>query len=184
MAENFNERLIIEGCVENDRKCQELLYRKFFPTMRLMCMRYTQDEDRVINIVNDGFLKVFKNAHKFEFKGSLEGWIRRIVYHCLSDYFKKENKYLKFMVFEEKDENVEETGLQNLIVEDILKLINGLPKSSQQVFRLYALEGCPHKEIAERLSISVGTSKWHLNAARTKLKEMILTQNSNQGYAG
>jgi RNA polymerase sigma factor (sigma-70 family) len=178
-----NEREIVEGCVRNERKSQELLYREHFDTMMRMCMRYTNDRDKAMEIVNIGFLKVFQKIHTFQFKGSLEGWIRRLVFHCLSDYYRKNSKYLQFMVFEERDQSSLEKAHSNLYAEDILKMVNTLPPATQEVFRLYAIEGFTHLEISKNVGISVGTSKWHLSNARKILKKLI-DQNNLRQYAG
>lgn len=149
-----------------------------------MCMRYTRDRDRAVAIVNDGFVKVFKKIHQFEHKGSLEGWIRRIVFHSMSDAIKKEAKYLKFMVFEDYDSISSKTALDNLYEEDILKMIEQLPAASADIFILFAVQGYSHKEIAEIKDISVGTSKWHVSDARKKLKEIISRNYNYNSHAG
>ena len=159
--------------MRNDRRTQEAFYRRFFPEMLRMCMRYTRDEDTAIEIVNNGFLRVFKKLHTFAFKGSLEGWVRRLVYHSMADYFRDNARYLHFLVLEERDEIVPERGHDVFYEEEILKAIGALPPVSQQVFRLYAIEGYSHAEIAENLSMSEGTSKWHLSTARQKLRDML-----------
>ncbi|NUO02410.1 MAG: sigma-70 family RNA polymerase sigma factor, partial [Saprospiraceae bacterium] len=84
----YSEKEMVEGCVRNERVWQEALYRRFFPAMIQMCMRYTSDRETAMEIVNAGFLRVFKKLHTFTFSGSLEGWIRRIVFHSISDHFK------------------------------------------------------------------------------------------------
>lgn len=174
----YSERELVEGCLKNDRKTQEVLYRKHFSVMMNMCMRYTKDRDQAMEIVNDGFLKVFKKIDKFSFKGSLEGWIRRLVFHSLSDYFKKNSKYLQFLVFEERETAYQSTQLERMYVEDILKMVEYLPPASKRVFQLYAIDGYTHVEISKNIGISVGTSKWHLASARTKLKQVLATQNT------
>lgn len=179
----YDEREIVEGCVRNERKAQELLYREHFDTMMRMCMRYTNDKDKAMEIVNIGFMRVFQKLHTFEFKGSLEGWIRRLVFHCLSDHYRKNSKYLQFMVFEERDQSTVEKAHSNLYAEDILKMVDTLPPATQEVFRLYAIEGFTHVEISKNTGISVGTSKWHLSNARKILKKLI-DQNNLRQYAG
>ena len=98
MDQPLSERDLVEGCVRNDRIFQERLYRRFFPTMMQMCMRYASDRDEAMLIVNNGFLRVFQKIDTFAFKGSLEGWIRRLVFHSLSDYFKKQPKNVHFLL--------------------------------------------------------------------------------------
>lgn len=181
--QKYNERETVEGCVRNERKAQELLYREHFDTMMRMCMRYTNDRDKAMEIVNIGFLKVFQKLHTFKFKGSLEGWIRRLVFHCLSDHYRKNSKYLQFMVFEDRDQSSIEKAHSNLYAEDILKMVDTLPPATQEVFRLYAIEGFTHVEISKNVGISVGTSKWHLSNARKILKKLI-DQNNLRQYAG
>jgi RNA polymerase sigma factor (sigma-70 family) len=169
----YTEQELVSGCATNDRRTQEALYRHFFPEMLRMCRRYTRDEDTAIEITNNGFLRVFKKIHLFEHKGSLEGWIRRLVYHCMADYYRQNARYLHFLVLEDHDNSVPERGLESFYEADILSAIKTLPPTSQEVFRLYAIEGFSHAEIAESLKMSEGTSKWHLSTARQKLRELI-----------
>lgn len=165
----------MEGCLRNDRYYQELLYRKYFQNMMRMGMRYANDKEQAMDIVNNGFMRVFKKIEYYSFKGSLEGWIRKLVYHSMADYFRKKNKQIRFLELEDRDDPVEQEALSNLYVEDIISLVEHLPPATQQVFKLYAIEGYKHHEIADKLGISDGTSKWHLSSARKKLKELIKT---------
>jgi len=171
-------KAVIKGCCNNDRASQEKLYKHFFPAMMRMCLRYTQDRENAMLIVNDGFLKVFKKINQFEHKGSLEGWIRRIVYHAISDYFKKESRQIKFLEFENYDKKIEPQAIGELYEQDLLSLLDQIPKTSAEVFVLYAIKGFAHKEIAEQKSISVGTSKWHLSEARKRL-QLLITEQEN-----
>ncbi len=189
MAQNpqqHTEQEIVAGCVANSRYYQELLYRKYFPVMLRMCMRYTEDRDVALEIINNGFLKVFQKIDSFTFSGSLEGWIRRVVFHCLSDYFRQNStRKFDFLELDGRDAPTRSSALSNLYLEDILSLVDRLPDVSQKVFRLYAIEGYTHAEIGELLSMSEGTSKWYLSIARKELKEMINRQLNNQrNYAG
>lgn len=171
---SYTEEELVAGCVRNERRAQEQFYRKFFPEMLRMCLRYTRDEDTALEIVNNGFLRVFKKLHTFAFKGSLEGWVRRLVYHSMADYFRENARYLNFLVLEERDNAVPERGHESFYEEDILKVVSKLPPMSQEVFRLYAIEGYSHAEVAESLQISEGTSKWHLSTARQKLRDQLI----------
>lgn len=169
----YTDQELVEGCVLNDRRAQEALYRRFFPEMMRMCMRYARDEDTAIEMANNGFLRVFKKLHTFAFRGSLEGWVRRLVYHSMADYFRDNERYLHFLVLEEYDKAIPESTHDPFCEEDILKAVRTLPPVSQEVFRLYAIEGYSHAEIADNLGISEGTSKWHLSTARQKLREQL-----------
>ncbi len=172
----YTDQELVEGCTANDRRTQEVLYRRFFPEMLRMCLRYTRDEDTATEIVNNGFLRVFKKIHTFAFKGSLEGWVRRLVYHSMADYYRDNARYLHFLVLEERDQVVHERGHEGFFEEDILRAVRTLPPTSQEVFRLYAIEGYSHAEIAENLHMSEGTSKWHLSTARQKLRDLLNRQ--------
>ncbi len=141
--------------------------------MMSMCMRYMSDREIAARIVNDGFLKIFSRIDTFENKGSFEGWMRRIIFRCLSDTLRKESTYLKFLVFEDKDAGYKSEALSRLYEEDLLKLVDQIPSASAEVFLLYAVEGFSHKEIASKKNISIGTSKWHLSDARKKLRDLI-----------
>lgn len=149
--------------------------------MMRMVMRFTQDNEEAMEIINNGFLRVFKKLHTFSFNGSLEGWIRRLVFHSVSDYFKKHSKAVYFLDLEDRDAPQRDSALDNLYLEDVMKLVDLLPDASKEVFYLYAVEGYNHREIAEMLGISAGTSKWHLSNARTKLKQLIRTYYNHAG---
>lgn len=183
-SEMYSEKELVEGCVNNDRYFQELLFRKFFPTMMRMCMRYAKDENIAMEIVNIGMLRVFKKLHTFSFNGSLEGWIRRLVFHALSDYYKKHSKPVHFLELADRDEPVQPESLHKLYLEDILNLVELLPDATREVFHLYAIEGYTHVEISEKIKISVGTSKWHLSTARKRLKQLIRKHYNTTNYAG
>ena len=180
----FNELDIAKRCAANERQAQELLYRRFFQPMLQMCLRYTDgNRDRALEILNDGFLRVFKKIHLYEGRGSLEGWIRRLIFHAVSDYYKANNGYLKNVVFDELPlENqpsviarheATEGAFSTLFFEDLLILVDYLPPATREVFKLYAVEGFSHAEISEQLGITTGTSKWHLSEARNKLKILL-----------
>lgn len=179
----FTDQELAKGCVANDRQWQERLYRRYFQSMMAMCMRRTDDREEAMTIVNNGFLRVFKKIHLYSGKGSLEGWIRRLVWHSLADHFRSQSRSVHFLVFEERDEPVNSSPASGLYFEDLLKMVKMLPNATQEVFRLYAIEGYSHKEIGEQLGISDGTSKWHLATARQKLKKLI-DQHELKNYAG
>jgi RNA polymerase sigma-70 factor (ECF subfamily) len=174
-----DEKKLIRACLKNDRRAQELLYRNYFETMFSMCLRYTQDKEIALDIVNRGMLRVFKKLDKYSFKGSFEGWIRKIIFHSISEYFKKNNKYIKKVSFDLPEQASEESVLDELYYEDLLDMMQYVPESSLRVFKLFVLEGLSHKEIAQELGISEGTSKWHLNNARSKYRSVIEHQLRN-----
>ena len=145
---------LIAGCIKNDRRSQEELYKMYFPKMLSMCFRYTSDEDKAMMMLNDGFLKVFTKIHTYKGSGSFEGWVRRLVFNSISDFFRKENKYLKLIIFEDAEKEADLLVLDSMFYDDLLKLVNKLPGNTHKVFNLYAIEGFNHREIGEMLSIS------------------------------
>jgi RNA polymerase sigma factor (sigma-70 family) len=171
----YSERDIVEGCVKNERKFQELLYRQHFPKMIALCLRYTDDRERAMEIVNNGFLRVFQKLYTFTFSGSLEGWIRKIVFHSVCEYFRKnENNRAAFLAIEEYAHPIDNELFIHINSDEemILRLIEKLPPASAEVFKLYGIEGYAHAEIAQKLNISEGTSKWHLSKARELLRNL------------
>ena len=178
-ALNYTDEELVRGCALNQRVYQEVLYRRYFNAMMCMCARYTTDQEVAMSICNDGFLKVFKKIDSFAFRGSLEGWNRRIVYHALSDHFRREAKYIQFMVFEEQENQMNPEIIPGLYLEDLMDLVKQLPKMTERVFRLYAIDGFNHREIGDQLGMSENTSKWHLSNARKKLQELLKQQQKN-----
>ncbi len=171
----YTEEELIAGCLKNDRKSQEALYKQFFPVMMSMCLKHTRDRDKSMEILNDGFFKVFSKIQYYQNKGSFEGWIRRIIYHSIVDYYRANKKHQNLvspddLVFK----SVPEKATDILAVEDLFTLVDRLPKTTKDVFMLFAVEGYKHIEIAQILGISTGTSKWHLSNARKMLKELML----------
>ncbi len=176
MAKEKEILKLIEGCKQNDRRAQEAIYRMYFPKMYGMCMRYLKEEDRAIEVLNDGFLRVFQKVDTFGHHGSFEGWIRRIVYRCIMDHFKRHSKYRENVLLEVHEKQSNASVLEKLYTEDLLSLVKTLPPKAQRVFCLFALEGYSHKEIAEQLKISVGTSKWLLFNARERMQLLVNQQ--------
>ncbi len=161
----------INGCIANNRAAQEELYRHFFPIMERMVMRYTQDDDKIIDILNNGFLKIFQKIDRYGYQGSFEGWIRKIIFRSLSDYFRKSQKDLAFLIYEEDYKKEPSQSLQHkLFYQDLVSLLDHLPHTQLQVFQLFAIEGYSHKEISEQLNINQNTCRWHLAEARKILK--------------
>lgn len=176
-----------EGCLKNDRKQQELLYKTLAPRMLAVCMRYAHDRDEAQDILQEGFIKMFNNVHKYRGEGNLEGWIRRIMVHCAISRYRK----LKPMILVEDftEENYESGSGYNshgLEVKDLMNIIQKLPQSYRSVFNMYAIEGYSHQEIGNTLGMTEILSRTTLHRARTILKEMVnkLTANELHCLAG
>jgi RNA polymerase sigma-70 factor (ECF subfamily) len=171
---NYSEEQIINGCIMGDRKMQYMLYQRYAQPMFALCLRYAKDYHMAEDILQDGFIKVFRFIGNFRKEGSFEGWLRRIFINTAIENLRK-SVHLFSIVNEEgtpidvKDENV----FDGLEVNDMLEMIQSLSPGYRTVFNLYAIEGYSHKEIAEMLQISEGTSKSQLARARQLLIEKV-----------
>lgn len=171
------QELQIKKAIEGNREAQQKLFNQFSPKMLGVCRQYVKDMHHAEDLMLEGFLKVFKNLYKFKNEGSLEGWIRRIMVNTCITYLRKKNKIV--FVNEEYNFNDKVTyNIEKTSVDDIQKLIDFLPKGYKLVFNLYAIEGYKHSEIAEKLAISVSTSKSQLFKARKWLQANYIKMNN------
>lgn len=174
---HLSEQELVQGCLKDDRQMQEALYRRFAPEMYKVCQRYARDRDEAMEYLQNGFITVFKDIHKFRSEGSLEGWIRRVMVYRSIDLLRKEKRYQE--VINQSDEPLYEEAFEYELdqggtkLQNILGIVNQLPTKAGMVLKLYALEGYTHKEIADILDISVGTSKSQLNRARELVQQAI-----------
>ncbi|MBB1283738.1 RNA polymerase sigma factor [Flavisolibacter sp. BT320] len=171
---------LLDGCLANNRKSQEALYRQFYGFAMTIALRYSRDEHDAADIMSQAFVKIFKSMHSYDAaKGSLHAWIKRIVVNEGLDHMKARSRFSKDLELETVPEPpVNNTVLQEMGAEEIMNLVKRLPPATHAVFVLYAVEGYNHREIAERLQISEGTSKWHLSEARKTLQKQIPLQAS------
>ena len=176
---NINQQLI-KDCLRRDRRAEFQLYKSCFSVLMGVCMRYRNSEDEAVEMLNVGFLKVLNNLDKYSFTTPFEAWIRRIMINTLIDDFRKNRKVkelIEYTDFSQNEKYQDYTDYDRadkiFDVEQLELLIRKLPPVSQKVFNLYAVDGYSHKEIADMLGISVGTSKWHLSSSRKKLQEMM-----------
>ncbi len=168
------EEELIEQCKNNSSKAQHLLFEKYAPKMMGVCMRYAGDKDTAEDLMINSFMKVFEKLDQFKKEGSFEGWIRRIMVNdCLSYIRKNKGMYLE-VELEEAEYQLDYNNLSDhLETEDLINLVNELPSGYKMVFNLYAIEGFTHQEIAEKLKITIGTSKSQLNRARKHLQSKL-----------
>jgi RNA polymerase sigma-70 factor (ECF subfamily) len=164
---------LIQGCIRNERAAQEKLYHLFYPRMMAVVRRYIDHTEQAEEVLNNGFLRAFQKVQQYTFQGSFEGWLRKIVFHAVSDYVKQYMRYNDHIVLAEKDEFVQKDHADKLYYNQLLELVQALPDATRTVFNLYVMEGLAHKEIGKLLGISEGTSKWHLSEGRRQLKEKI-----------
>ncbi|HEB62662.1 MAG TPA: sigma-70 family RNA polymerase sigma factor [Bacteroidetes bacterium] len=144
-----------------------------------MIKKYTIDESEIISIFNDGMLRVFTQLDSYEGRGNFDGWVKIIVKNSLSNYFRKYNSKISVSEILENTHRSRSNILSKIYYDDLMKVLKILPARSSEVFRLYAIEGYSHKEISEKLGITVGTSKWHLFKAKEKLSNIIELNHEN-----
>jgi RNA polymerase sigma-70 factor, ECF subfamily len=167
--------IIVKGCRENDLQSQEQLYRHCYPEMIRVCHRYAGDMDGAGSIFNNAMLRVFKSIHNYRNEGKLMGWVKTIVINCSLDFVKRQNKFREQSTgnIDEYEINIPAEILSRVSTKEIQKIISQLPKATATVFNLYIYEGFTHKQVAEGLGISEGTSKWHVNEGRKLLKTKL-----------
>ena len=160
--------------MEGNRRMQEELYRQFSPRMYAVCLRYAGSAEEAEDILQEGFIKIFKKLDSFRAEGSFEGWVRRIFVNTAIEHFRRK-RYLQPVT--EKEENTIEgkslSALDDLAEKDILALVRQLSPGYRTVFNMYVVEGYTHKEIGDMLGISEGTSKSQLSRAKVILQDMV-----------
>nr|WP_243751626.1 sigma-70 family RNA polymerase sigma factor [Niastella caeni] len=154
---------------------QEELYHRFSPKMYAVCLRYASNVEDAQDLLQEGFIKVYRNLHHFRAEGSFEGWIRRVFVNTSIEHFRKKSTKLA-MVTEKEEGTIEDTditALENLAEKDIIKIVQELSPGYRTVFNLYVVEGYSHKEIGDMLGISEGTSKSQLARAKSVLQKKV-----------
>lgn len=167
--------LLLQGCLENDRRAQKQLYEQFYAFAMTIALRYSRDEMDAADILSHAFVKIFKSIRTYDSrKGSLHAWIKRIMINEGLDHIKSRERFSENVELE----TVPEPSINNAVMEqmgadELLELIQKLPPATHAVFVLYAVEGYSHKEIAQHLQMTEGTSRWHLSEARKTLQEKL-----------
>ncbi len=178
--ENINE--LIAGCKADDRKAQEKLYRNYYRSMMSLWLRYTKNEEDALEVLNTGFLKIFRNIHRYDaVKASLFTWMRTIIVNSCLDFVKsKQGTSRTGDLTDAIAVEIEPEAISKMKAIELLHLVRQLPPATQAVFNLYVTDGYNHKEIGKLMNISEGTSKWHLSEARKILQQKIREQKENQ----
>lgn len=172
----------IAACGRNERWAQALIYKEYYPNMMAICLRYSNNKEDALDILHEGFIKVFRHIEKFKDGTSLSAWIKRIMVNTAIDFYRKnvrrrtEDLDTAYSV-QSKDPDV----FSQISVKDILSCLQNLTPSYRAVFNLYVIEGYSHREISEQLGISESTSRSNLVKARTKLKSLLIEKSADYG---
>lgn len=167
---------LIDMCLAGDSRAQKMLFEKFSRKMMTVCLRYVSDYERAQDVLQDGFVKVFRNLDKFKNEGSFEGWIRRTMINtALDDLRREKSNFIDVDISEaEYLSSDDEKSLSKLRVDELMKIIQNMPTGYRTVFNMYAIEGFSHQEIADELGVTESTSKTQYKKARTYLMKIIL----------
>jgi RNA polymerase sigma-70 factor (ECF subfamily) len=174
----MTEEVLLQGCLKNDATAQQELYHRYSPKMLSVCYRYAKNREDAEDMLQEGFIKVFSQISKFENRGSLEGWILRIIVHTCINHLKKNKKF---------NEHVDLAYAGNIVIKEdyipsiiqakqIVETIRTLPIGYRTVLNLYAIEGYSHKEIGQLLDIEESTSRSQYTRAKNMLEEILVNK--------
>lgn len=178
---------VIEGCLQNDRRSQERLFQLYYGKLIVVTLRYISDRDTAEEVLQNGFIKIFEKLDSYDFKGSFDGWVRRIIANTAIDHIRRSKKDPLLsdsdtdFVNDAEDPMVEMENLESLTLrgEKAMEAVQQLSPAYRTVFNMFVIENFSHKEIAEKLGITEGTSKSNLAKAKMNLKAILSTQFTN-----
>jgi RNA polymerase sigma-70 factor (ECF subfamily) len=188
VAETKHLQALIDGCLKGDRRSQQAIHKMFYGKMKAVCMRYTRDSDQAMDVLQEGFLKVFNNLDKYTGVGTFEGWMRRIMVNLSIDRFRRLKNDIVLLheqndienwggeADDDPDDSDEGEEIYDITPEQIIDAMQQLTPAYRTVFNLYVYEDYTHQDIAEALGISVGTSKSNYAKAKKNMKK-LLTKN-------
>ncbi|MEM6263908.1 MAG: sigma-70 family RNA polymerase sigma factor, partial [Bacteroidota bacterium] len=162
----YTEAELVNGCQEGKPIFQRALYNRYYRLMYGICLRYAGNKDEAQDILQEGFIKVFRHINGFRSEGSLEGWVRRIVVRTAIEHYRKNSRFFPVELEAARDLSDSEDVISDLSRQELLQVIQGLPPGFRTVFNLYVIEGYTHREIGEMLGISEGTSKSQFSRSR------------------
>ena len=185
---NFEETVV--GCLRNDNKCKEMIYKSFYGYLMAVVLRYVNERDDAEELVNDVFIKIFNAVNLFNFPKNKEehqkafkAWIAKIASRTAIDFLRTKRHLLSLdEIVEEQEPLTEINIIAALNVKDILKLLDALPEIQKLIFNLYEIEGFSHDEIAKSLNISESSSRVYLTRAKNKLR-MLYSKTLVNNYA-
>ena len=170
----MNDEELIQGCIKGNEAYQFEVYNRYSPKLFGVCLRYCANREEAEDVLQDGFIKIYKKMDTFKFTGSFEGWMRKIMVHTAL-----RNKYITYRKHEVNTldtinhPEIGEKITSRLVTMDLLKLVNELPQGYKLVFNMFAVEGYSHKEISEMLDIQEATSRSQYLRARQFLREKL-----------
>jgi RNA polymerase sigma factor (sigma-70 family) len=178
----------VRACALNKRESQKIIYNSFYGYAMAICDRYTSNEEDALEIINDGFLKIFREIHHYspaysDVVSSFKGWLRKIMVYTAIDHFRKYNKHKMVTDIDAVIMQVPSHGedaLDKLSYEEIIRGIQDLSPGYRTVLNLFIIDGLSHDEIAAQLGISTGTSKSNLSKARRQLQKILFKQNQTE----
>lgn len=175
----MTEEVLLQGCLNNDAYAQQELYYKYSPKMLSVCYRYSKSREDAEDMLQEGFIKVFTQIHKFENRGSLEGWILRIIVHTCINHLKKNKKFNEHIELAYAgDILIKEDNIPAILqAKQVVESIRSLPIGYRTVLNLYAIEGYSHKEIGFMLEIEESTSRSQYTRAKNMLEEILIKKN-------
>lgn len=179
-GKTINLQLILNGCRQGNRYSQEKLYQYYYPYAISIALRYSKNREEAREILNESFLKVFTKLDRYDKDYSFKAWLRRIVINTAIDYYRKKQRQPLFLSIDTVAVTMDDT-MDNFEIDpniNTLPILQKLPPSYRIVFNLYVMEGYKHHEIAEKLGVSVSTSKTNLARAKQKLKKMIISRSN------
>lgn len=174
----------IRACASNDRISQKKIYVSFYGYAKTICDNYSSNHEDSVEILNDGFLKIFKEMHRYKpayanTNNSFKGWLRKIIIYTAIDHFRKNHKQRLTKDIENEMLDLPVVGedvFDQISYEEIKKTIQQLTPSYRLAFNLFVIEGYTHEEIAKQLGISVGASKSNLARGRKQMQKLLLRQ--------
>ncbi len=176
----------IRGCSLNNRESQKKIFASFYGYAISICCRYTNKQEDASEILNDGFLKIFKEMYRFQpayadVVSSFKGWLGKIMVYTAIDYNRKYHKQEMMTRYSGKVVEMPskyESAIDKISYEEIIHAVQNLPPSYRTVFNLFVIEGFTHEEIAKKLGIATGTSKSNLSKAKRHLQKYLSHQQS------
>jgi RNA polymerase sigma factor (sigma-70 family) len=176
-------KMLIEGCIKDDAKSQQLMFDLLAPKLFSVCLRYARHRMEAEDILQDSFIKIFNQLEKYSEIGNFEGWARKIVVNTALNYckkmsFSKEDIGLPLVDSASFSANI----LDTLSEQELFQLITELPDGYRIIFNLFVIEGYDHKEIATLLNIQESSSRSQLTRAKQLLQSKILKQSPELSF--